>query len=47
MLRFVVAVVFAVVWSSALAAQEKGRKVAFLVGVGKYDFAFSDLGKAP
>jgi TPR repeat protein len=46
MLRTALVAAFALVAAPAL-AQDKPRKVAFLVGVGKYDFAFTDLGKAP
>ena len=47
-LRALLVVVAVVALPAAAAAQERAaRKVAFLVGVGKYDHKFDDLGTAP
>ena len=45
--RFALTAALVIAFATSGFAQEKPRKVAFLVGVGKYDFKFTDLGKAP
>ena len=46
-MRFTLAAAFLLAAAPQLPAQPKGRKVAFLVGVGEYKFNFANLGTAP
>ena len=46
-IRLLLAALFVIVFVSPTAAQEKGRKVAFLVGVGRFHHDLPDLNGSP